>query len=144
MLTAIGTWFAAKSIPWKWIGVGLVVLVVAGALFFGYRHVENLKNDLVEAKIELTTERHLKEQAQALAAQMRAEHNQQVARIQSLEQARSANEKQTSELRALIDEMTLELDMTNDPDKAVRDLNARHRELNRLLERASGAGADRR
>jgi hypothetical protein len=137
-IAAIGTWFAGKSIPWNWIGILAGVLVLVGI----YLHVESLKNDLVQARSDLAHERVLKQEAIARADDILTQHSLQVERIEALEDRRKTLAGEVMALRKTIQELDIEGDIEGDnadkADEAVARLNARNRDLNRLLERASG------
>lgn len=141
-MQGIAAWFAAKTIPWKWIGVFAGILILTLIVLFGYLHVEGLKNDLVEARTALAQEALLRKAEQARGDAIQAEHGAQVARIETLEATRSAIAGEVLALRAQIDELNekdIESDDASKADAAVGDLNRRNRAVNRLLEDASGA-----
>lgn len=137
-------WLAAKELPWKWIGIGLAALAIFATIAFGYMHVEGLKDDLVETRAKLATEQRRSAEAIARADGIKVEHEKQTARLQALESQRSAIAVEVLQLRKTIDEIDLQQDLEGDDetkaDAAIDRLNARNRELTRLLEQTSGAG----
>lgn len=139
---AIATWFAAKSIPWKWIGIGLVVIAILASITGGYLYVSHLQNNLVEANAKLASEQVLRQEANARADAIKVQHDSQVIRINALETQRSAIASEVMTLRNTIQNMDIEEDIESDnaekADAAVASFNAHNRQLNRLLERASG------
>lgn len=144
MLTMIGAWFGKNVIPWKTIGVCLVALGITAVVFFGYRYVTNLQTELTQTKIDLALESVRAESERMRANGYERQHDEQIARLQQLEADRSQVAEEVSTLRDKIRSMTLEEDMTRDPDKAVSDFVRRSGELNRLLERASRKGGSGR
>jgi chromosome segregation ATPase len=139
---------ALKDIPWKWIGIALLLLAVGLTIFLGYRHVENLKADLVTTTAQLSKERIARQLAEATTNAIRAEHDFQVARINDLEQQRYDIAVEVTKLRTDIAELNLEQDLDQDnedkADAAVGRLNAAHARLDQLLRDASGAKAQLR
>ncbi|MCK1543446.1 hypothetical protein IVB12_16130 [Bradyrhizobium sp. 179] len=136
---------ALKDIPWKWIAIALLLLAVGLTIFLGYRHVENLKTDLVTVTQQLSKERAARQLAEATTNAIRAEHDFQVARINDLEQQRYDIAVEVTKLRTDIAELNLEQDLEQDneekADAAVGRLNAAHARLDQLLRDASGAKA---
>jgi len=125
----------------KLVAVGLAALAIAAVVYAGYRHVEGLKGDLVAATSRLAVETLRAELAVSANKTLREAADAATARLSALEDARRASTEELNALRAQIRNLTLEEDMTRNADEAVRTLNARNRDLNRLLERESRAGA---
>lgn len=135
---------AAKALPWKWIGVGLAALAIALTAGGIYLHIESLQNKLTKTASQLAEQRVLTEAEKARATAIEAQHDVQIERINTLEGQRSAISTEVLALRQQIQDLDIEQDIAgDDEDKAkaaIGRLNSRSADLNRLLERASGAG----
>jgi chromosome segregation ATPase len=143
------TWLATKlglsalEISWKWIGVGLAVIGLLCVIGFGYLHVENLKSDLLEKTEQLAVANRKAEEAHARADAVKKEHDDQVARIETLEHQRTEIAVEVTKLRTELAKLDLEQDLESDDeqkaDAAIGRLNAAHARVNGLLRAASGA-----
>jgi septal ring factor EnvC (AmiA/AmiB activator) len=142
MLATISGFFLSKSIPWKWIGIGLAALAVVSAIAGGYLYVDHLTSSLAETRAELATETRKAAEADARANAIKAQHDVQIERINKLEDERSTIAQEVLGLRATIQDLDIEEDLASDEEDkanaALGRLNARNLELNRLLDTASG------
>jgi septal ring factor EnvC (AmiA/AmiB activator) len=142
MMELFGAVTALKDIPWKWIGVALLVLAVGLTITFGYLHVENLRKELETKTAQLAAEHQKLELAEATTRAIRLEHDNQVERIQTLEKQRTDIAIEVTKLRTDLANLDLEQDMESDDeqkaDAAIARLNAAHARLNGLLRGASG------
>ncbi len=138
MFAGLITRFGLSVFPWKLIGVGLAVLAIVGTIGGGVLYVNNLQNKYVESQQELATQKIATEIAEHRAEQVTIQHEFQVARVGVLESVRKELTENISVLRAEIADLNLEEDIESaTPDRAIDRLNAAHRDLNGLLERAS-------
>jgi hypothetical protein len=129
-------------IPWKLVLIGLSALLVLALVAGGYLYVSKIQNDLIGAKTALTREQSLRSEAEARADQIQLQASMQTVRIDALEAQRTSIAHEVVQLRDTIRNMDIEDDIAGDNDEkadhAVATLNARNRELNRLLEHAAG------
>jgi hypothetical protein len=134
-----------KSIPWKWIAAACLAIAIGGVVFAGYEHVRDLTKDLEVAKAAAAEEQVLKNEAIARANELQKEQADQVERINDLEAQRSKIAVEVTTLRTTMQNLDLEQDIQSDDlqkaDAAIKTLNARNAQLNRLLSNASGGGA---
>jgi hypothetical protein len=148
LFAPVAAFFASKTVPWKWIGVGLAALAIVGAIGTAGLLVKNTRDELVKSQKELAIQTIAADLANQRAGQIQDQHNEQVVRAETLEGARKDLSEEVAGLRNEIANMDLEVDIESDkPDVAVTRLNARHSSLNRMLESASrnirgSAGAD--
>lgn len=124
------------------VAVGLAALFVLAVVFAGYSHVRDLRQRNEDLAAAAITQQIRASIAETHEADLRARQEATAARLQSLEKARAASEAELVALRDQIDALNLEEDFRHDIESAIRALNDRTRELNRLLEREA-AGADR-
>jgi uncharacterized protein HemX len=150
-LAPVVTFFAsiaAKSVPWKWIGIGLAALAIVGIIGAAALHIKHTQDDLISTQKELAVQKLATDLAKLRANQIQDQHNKQVLRAEQLEVVRKNLSEEVAGLRNEIANMDLEVDIESDKPKiAVSRLNARHSDINRMLERASrnirgSAGAD--
>lgn len=136
----IVAWFVAKNIPWKLIVICAAAAFIGLIVFAGYETFATTQSDLVKARAEAAQEKDRANAEKARADNYVVQHDAQIIRIDALEKARTQVEEHAAELQTQINDMTLEEDFNNDTAKAILTLNARNRELNRLLISASRAG----
>lgn len=143
-------WTAIKSvaggISWKWIGVGLMTIAMIGVVLTGALHIKRLTDDLEQKTADLATETRKAAEADARADAIKAEHDVQIERINALEDQRTKIANEVVGLRTTIQNLDIEEDLASDDeakaDAAVDRLRARNRELNGMLNHASGGQAE--
>lgn len=151
-LSYIGALLAARGSKLTRISRTLVfatlgAAAVVGAVWVGKSHVDALHDALASAQSELkrtqselVTARAGLQSATVEIATLRSQHADQVKRLADLETRNRRAWAEASELRARLAQLNLETRIRENPVDAARALTDRDRELNRLLERASGAG----
>ncbi|MGX1098855.1 hypothetical protein [Amorphus sp. MBR-141] len=132
-MTAVLAWFAKKAIPWKWIGVALVLTLVGGSVFAGYRFVEGLKTELAESQAKLYSAEISLKAAEGTVALLREQH---AANVKRLEELEAENKAVRARWKAVTSEIN-SLEASNDPDAFFFDLNRLYDGVNRMLERSS-------
>ncbi len=141
LFAPITAFFAGKVLPWKLIGIGLAVLAIVGTIGGGVWYVDNLQDKYAESQKELAVQTLATDLANQRAASIQGQHDEQVVRVGELESARKELNEDVSKLRGEIADMNLEEDIESDKpetaDAAIGRLNAAHRDLNGLLQRAS-------
>jgi TolA-binding protein len=141
ILTSLAAKVTEVNFPWKWILAGLLTFAVTATISAGYAHVESLQKDLEKAQAKYAQEHVLRQSAEARADEIKKEHDDQVARIDDLEHQRTQIQIEVAQLREQLQNANIAQDIqSNDQktaDAALKRLNARNGQLNRLLKRAT-------
>ena len=137
-----GKLFGGFTISWKWITVGIILLVIGGSMFAGYTYIHGLTEQVATAEAAKAQAEVLKNAAEARANDIQKQHDAQIDRINTLEAQRTQIASEVMSLRQQLNDTNVEKDVEgNDAkkaDAAVAALNARNAQLNRLLSQASG------
>ena len=141
MLASAMKWIT--GIDFKWVLIGVVALSAVSVVFAGYRHVENLTNNLAKAKAELASEVIKRKTAEATRDEVKRQHDADVGRMQDLEAERSQLETDIADLNDQINQLNTEKDIANDPAKAAADFVRESDRLNGVLDSLSAGRAAR-
>ncbi len=57
MIRSIFAWFGGVTTPWLWIAAGIITAVLLATVAGGYIYVNNLQNNLIEARVALSAEK---------------------------------------------------------------------------------------
>ena len=128
----------------KLVGILLAVLLIVASVGAGYHYVKSLQEANAKLTSDLAVQTFRAESYLKLSEHWLNEHARAAERLQALESARTTLEAEIAAERARNESLNLEEGMSHDADQAVRNLTARNDELNRMLERRSEAGRDRR
>lgn len=134
-------WLGIKSINWKAVLIGLAALYIAGVVIAGYLYVSGLQqkalrlqSELATAQGQLNMARFERNIAEARAKNLADAAAEQSARLIEFQTIRNAAEDELQRLRSALTRFDLEKEISDDAQAARDRLNARTRELNRLLE----------
>lgn len=123
----------------KLAGAALGALFVLGALFAAYSYVDALSERLSASQTALAREQDARAASDARADDWKRQHDQTLARLEILSEAnRRSNDKITA-LNRQISTLNIARTVDADPAGTADRLNSLNRDLNRLLERATGA-----
>jgi outer membrane murein-binding lipoprotein Lpp len=133
-----------KNLSWKTILAVLSAILILCTVIAGYVYVDRLKKDALRLQSQVETlqgqvnmarfERNI---AEARAKEFVDAQAEMSARLLTYQNIRSEAEAELRELRAELLKFDLEKEIDHDAAAARDRLNARTRELNRVLERAS-------
>jgi septal ring factor EnvC (AmiA/AmiB activator) len=124
---------AAKVLPWKLIGLAAGALLIGLSVFAAYEVHQHTVSQLIQAQKDLAREEMLHQAEKDRADGYVTQHNDQLARLQTLEKERNEAASRSSELQDQIDSLNLQKEFDSDTAKALDALNARNADLNRVL-----------
>lgn len=127
-----------------WWKAGLVLvacLAVGGSVMAAYVYAGDIRDKLIQTTADLAKEQVVSAVNEKTNEALRDIAEKQRTALQELEATRSQIQAKTQTLRSSVRRMPVEKDFKRDPNKAVRDLDARNRELDRMLEQASSGSA---
>lgn len=124
----------------KLAGAALGALFVLGALFAAYSYVDALSERLSASQTALAREQDARAASDARASDWKRQHDQALARLEALSEANRRSNDRITALNRQISTLNIARTVDADPAGTADRLNAITRDLNRLLERASGAG----
>ena len=148
-LSYLGTMFAASGFKlpvwlkrhfWKLAGALLVLLCIVGAVWVARDHLNALRDDLARSQREAATLKTSLDSATLAIEQLQAQAAEQKRRFDQLDARNRASRAAIQDLHTRLANLDLRARLHEDPTAAAGDLTDRHRELNRLLEHATGAG----
>lgn len=128
-------WISGRTIPWRWIVIGLAAFAITAVVFAAHSFVDGMRRDLAQKTADLAIEKMERDLAVAREQYVTNVHNEMVLKMRDLEAARSEIAAEASLLRNQLS--TLEEEMKREPEKAASALANRSRALNRMLERRS-------
>lgn len=124
----------------KLVGIALGALFVLGALVAAYSYVDALSERLSASQTALAQEQVARAASEARANDWKRQHDQALARLELLAEANRRSNDRIADLNRRISSLNIARTVDADPAGTADRLNAVTRDLNRLLERASGAG----
>lgn len=119
--------------------IGIAALLIVSSVAGAFWYVRSLTDEIAETRKELATERTLRQQVQSELTLVRSRQLQQIERINTLDALNQLSQRRWEPLSREVEELKLE----GPVDATVADLNRLNRAANRMLERATGADADR-
>lgn len=126
-------------IPWKLVFAALIALALWVGGHLAYRTISDLQTKVAAQAVMVEVATKDREIAEANAREITRQHDEQMRRLQALEDHRSLEgvEMQGQRTKAKAQTRTITKEFQRDPTEAVRALRARERELNRMLERSA-------
>lgn len=119
--------------------IGIAALLIVSSVAGAFWYVRSLTDEIAETRKELAAERTLRQQVQSELTLVRSWQLQQIERINTLDALNQLSQRRWEPLSREVEELNLE----GPVDATVADLNRLNRAANRMLERATGAYADR-
>lgn len=119
--------------------IGIAALLIVSSVAGAFWYVRSLTDEIAETRKELAAERTLRQQVQSELTLVRSRQLQQIERINTLDALNQLSQRRWEPLSREVEELNLE----GPVDATVADLNRLNRAANRMLERATGAYADR-
>lgn len=131
-----------SALPGKLAGIALGALLVVGCVVAAYSYVDGLSERLVSAESALSAEHVAHVVAVERGDDLKRQIDDQVRRFAALEAKNDETAAQAARLTVSIAKLNLRKNAHVDPAGAAARLNAAARDLNRLLERATGNNGD--